>query len=289
MYSIFVWKGVLNMAAEMLELMKSKAVTNKNGILTIPFFFCREVARECGISVRDSEIFALESGICPSRYERNIGTLGLEGQIRLLQARVAVAGCGGLGGWIIEMLARAGVGEIVMVDGDVFDDNNLNRQLFSCEENLGVNKAETAARRVRMINAAVTPYPKAMFVNEENGMEIFKGCSAVVDALDSNSARRAAFKTCRELNIPYIHGAVAGFFGQSGVFYPDNIPIWDSGDVPDRGIESETGNLAFTPAFIASVEVSETIKILAGFSEKLQRSTLFWFNLENMDIQKIKI
>lgn len=271
-----------------LELLKSKTVS-KNGILTVPFFFCREVARECGISYRDSEIIALKSGICPSRYERNIGTLGMDGQARLLESRVAVAGCGGLGGWIIEMLARAGVGEIVMADGDTFDDNNLNRQLFSSEENVGMPKAEAAARRVTEINAAVTAYPKVMFINEKNGTDLFKGCSVVVDALDSNSARKTVFNICRELGVPFVHGAIAGFYAQAGVFYPNDNPLWESEDVPDKGIENETGNPTFTPAFIGSIEVSETIKILAGIGNNSMRGMLLWFNLRQFDMQKIRI
>ncbi len=275
------------MSDKALKLLKSKTV-NKNGCLIVPFFYCREVARECGMSVRDTEVFALKSGICPSRYERSIGTLGMDGQAKLLEARVAVVGCGGLGGWIIEMLARAGVGEIVMIDGDVFDDNNLNRQLFSNEENIGSSKSEAAAKRIRMINGAVTAFPKVAFINEKNGIDMLSGCSVVIDALDNNSGRKTVFGLCRKLNIPFVHGAIAGFFGQTGVFYPEDSPLWENGDVPDKGVECETGNPPFTPAFIASLQVSEVLKILAGLDGQL-RNTLLWFNLRQHEVQKIKI
>ena len=85
------------MTEKAIALLRSKA--SSTGVyLTVPFFYCREVARECGFSVRETEILALENGICPSRYERSAGTFGLSGQARLLSSKAAVIGCGGLGG-----------------------------------------------------------------------------------------------------------------------------------------------------------------------------------------------
>lgn len=275
------------MQDKMLNLLKLKTI-DKNGQPVVPFFFCREVAMECGVTPREVEIFALKNGICPSRYERSIGTFGMKGQMRLLESRVAVVGCGGLGGWIIEMLARAGVGEMVIVDGDVFDDNNLNRQLFSSEENIGVLKAEAAADRVRRINSVVSVYPNSAYINKKNGIEILKGCSLVVDALDNNSGRKEVLWLCREIGIPFVHGAIAGFWGQVGVYYPDDRPFWENEDVPEKGVEVETGNPPFTPAFIGALQVAETLKILAALECPMSK-TLLWFDLNLQEMQKIKI
>jgi len=93
------------------------AAVQKGETRIVPWIVCREAALEAGIPPRQAEIWACENGICPSRYERSIGTLGLDGQARLLSSRAAVIGCGGLGGWIVEILARAGVGEMVVVMG----------------------------------------------------------------------------------------------------------------------------------------------------------------------------
>ncbi len=269
-----------------IALLRSKA--SSTGVyLTVPFFYCREVARECGFSVRETEILALENGICPSRYERSAGTFGLSGQARLLSSKAAVIGCGGLGGWIIEILARAGVGEIVMADGDVFDDNNLNRQLYSRESSIGASKALAAAERVRETNSAVEAFPFEGYLNRGNAAELLRGCSVVIDALDSNKARRDVFAACRELDIPFVHGAIGGFFGQVSVFYPSDTPFWYSEDVPDKGAETETGNPPFTPPFVASLESCEALKILAGLDSVLLKK-LLWFDLENQDMQKIK-
>jgi len=259
-----------------------------SGIKIIPFFICCKIASDFGLKPREVEVIALKNEICPSRYQRNIGTIGIEGQIKLLSSRVAVVGCGGLGGWIIEMLARAGVGEIVMLDNDVFDETNLNRQLFSTEENIGKPKALAAAERVAAVNSAVDPIAHIVFLDEKNGRELLEGSSVVIDALDNNRSRRNLFEVCRSLEIPFIHGAIGGMFGQVAVLYPGDRSLWEDEDAPDKGIEVERGNPPFTPAFVASLEVSETIKVLTS-PEKGLKGELLWFDLTNLESQRIKI
>ena len=269
------------------DLLKAGSAENA-GIRIVTFALCRRAASDHGVRLRDVEIEALRNGICPSRYQRNIGTIGIDGQIKLLSSRAAVVGCGGLGGWIIEMLARAGVGEIVMIDPDVFDENNLNRQLFSTEENIGKPKADAAAQRVAAVNSSVEATAITALLDENNGREILDGADVVIDALDNNRGRMNSYNACRELGIPFVHGAIGGMFGQVGVFYPGDRPLWESEDVPDRGVETETGNPPFTPAFIASLEVSEALKILTA-SDKGLKGELIWFDLIGMESQRIKI
>ena len=275
------------MPADLIEILRSNSKLIGK-VKIIPFLTCRTIALDFGIKPRDVEITALKNGICPSRYQRNIGTIGISGQIKLLSSRAAVIGCGGLGGWIIEMLARAGVGELVMVDPDVFDDNNLNRQLFSTEINIGKPKALAAADRVATVNSAVDTFASVVFLDEKNGREILEGSSVVIDALDNNNSRRNASVICRELGIPFVHGAIGGMFGQVGVFYPGDSPLWENDDVPDKGVETETGNPSFTPAFIASLQVSEAIKVLS-VPEKGIKGELLWFDLTNLELQRIRI
>lgn len=275
------------MPADLIENLRlnSKLIGN---VKIIPFMTCRKIASELGLKPRDVEVTALKNGICPSRYQRNIGTIGISGQIKLLSSRAAVIGCGGLGGWIIEMLARAGVGEIVMIDPDFFDDNNLNRQLFSTEGNLGKSKALAAAERVAAVNSVVDTFVCVTFLDEKNGRGLLEGSSVVIDALDNNNSRRNASRICRELGIPFVHGAIGGMFGQVGVFYPGDRPLWENDDVPDKGVETETGNPSFTPAFIASLQVSEAIKVLS-VPEKALKGELLWFDLTNLELQRIRI
>jgi molybdopterin/thiamine biosynthesis adenylyltransferase len=256
----------------------------------VPWHLCREVAASAGLSAREVERWACENGLVPSRYERSIGTLGLAGQARLLDSTAAVVGCGGLGGLVVELLARAGVGRLVLVDGDTFSDHNLNRQLLCDESNLGQSKAIAAARRAAAVNGAVETRVAEAFLEEANALSILSGCDLAVDALDSNGARRTLRNACLELGIPMVHGAIAGFWGQVGVFLPEDATPWDGpdGSLPDRGIELETGNPPFTPAFIAALESAEAVKILAGVSKPL-RHRLLWADLDRGEFHKLRL
>ncbi len=270
-----------------VEYMRERAAV-RGGLPVVALGVCREAASESGLSLRDTEIAALRCGLCPSRYERTIGVFGLEGQARLLESCAAVVGCGGLGGWIIEILARAGVGRLILVDGDVFDENNLNRQLYATEENIGEPKAAAAAARVGRVNSSVIVECHEIFINESNGLNIISPAGVVLDALDNNVGRREVFGLCRRLGIPFVHGAVAGFFGQAAVLRPQDRPLWEIADAPDRGIELTTGNPPFIPPLIASVQAAEALKILAGLEGQLEHA-LLWFDLGRGDMQRLRL
>lgn len=270
-----------------VEYMRERAAV-RGGLPVVALGVCREAASESGLSLRDTEIAALRCGLCPSRYERTIGVFGLEGQARLLESCAAVVGCGGLGGWIIEILARAGVGRLILVDGDVFDENNLNRQLYATEENIGEPKAAAAAARVGRVNSSVIVECHEIFINESNGLNIISPAGVVLDALDNNVGRREVFGLCRRLGIPFVHGAVAGLFGQAAVLRPQDRPLWEIADAPDRGIELTTGNPPFIPPLIASVQAAEALKILAGLEGQLEHA-LLWFDLGRGDMQRLRL
>lgn len=273
------WKSRIENAAE-----------ERGTFRVVPWLLCRELAASSGLHAGEVERWACENGIVPSRYERSIGTLGLDGQARLLGSTAAVVGCGGLGGLAVDLLARAGVGRLVLVDGDTFTDHNLNRQLLCDESNLGQSKARGAAHRVVAVNGAVETRVVEVFLEEENALQILAGCDLAVDALDSNGARKILRNACRELGIPMVHGAIAGFWGQVGVFLPEDTTPWDGpdGNLPDRGIELETGNPPFTPAFVAALEAAEAIKLLAGVSKPL-RHRLLWVDLDRGEFHKLRL
>lgn len=266
--------------------MLKKSICVECGQPQISLLACRDIALKCEMSFRDVEIFALKNSVCPARYVRNIGTIGIKGQILLLLGRVAVVGCGGLGGWIAEMLARIGVGEIVLVDGDTFCESNLNRQLFCTENNLGMSKAHVAALRISDVNSAVSAYPVCRYADRTNGNEIFSGCLAVIDGVDNNKSRNEIFSVCKELNIPFVHGAVGGLFGQFGVFRSTDMSFWS--DTENTGAENDMGTPTFLPPFIAALQVCETVKILTKVDLSLQE-TLIWLDLRGYDMQKIKL
>lgn len=255
-------------------------VERRKGYGVVSWELCREVALAEGVPRRRVEIELLRRGIVPSRYERNVGTLGCEGQLRLLESRAAVVGCGGLGGLVVELLARGGVGHLVLVDGDTFADHNLNRQILCREEDLGRPKARVAAERVKAVNGAVDTTAVEDFLTDANSPRILTGCDVAVDALDSQSARRVLFGACAALGIPAVHGAIGGFWGQVGTVLPGDrsvLNLWDA-EGPERGVEVETGNPPFTPAVVAALEVAEALKLLAGVGSLL-RGRLLWGDL----------
>ena len=225
-----------------------------------------------------------------SRYEKNIGTIGAVGQTILSGSCAAVIGCGGLGGWIIELLARAGIGKLIVVDGDVFSGSNLNRQILCTEDNIGKNKSEAAARRVEIVNSDVKINSVPLFLNEDNANEILSGCDIAFDALDNIRSRLILCRAACALNIPVVHGAVAGWFGQVSVILPDNRllrDIWENQN--DKGIETELGVPPFTPSLTASLQVSEGIKFLIGKSGSLLCDNLIYADMLNNSFERIKL
>ena len=197
------------------------------------------------------------------RYSRNKNLMSDDEIILLSQKKVCVLGLGGLGGYIVEMLSRIGVGSLTLVDGDVFDETNLNRQLFSSMNNLGSSKALEAEKRVKGINPLTKVIPVYEFVDSSNAMKIIANHDVIVDALDSIDLRKYIAKVCTELNLPLVHGAIAGWYGQVATIYPNDttLDILYPKDIK-RGIEKELGNPSFTPALVASIQVSEVIKLL---------------------------
>lgn len=201
--------------------------------------------------------------------------LSPEENASLSSFNVCVVGCGGLGGYIIEMLARLGIGHLTVVDGDVFDETNLNRQLLSDMNSLGKPKAIVARDRINVVNPLVKVKVINGMLTEENCIEILQGHDVVVDALDSIDTRLLIQKHAEELNIPLVHGAIAGWYGQVTTIFPGDRTLdflYSNND--KKGLEAELGNPSFTPALVASIEVSEVLKILINRGDLLRRKLL---------------
>lgn len=220
------------------------------------------------------------------RYIRNGETVDPHEQLLLREKKIAVVGCGGLGGYVIEMLARLGVGHLTVIDGDVFDVSNLNRQLLCTEALLGHSKAHAAQKRIQAIDSQISVIAHHAFLTAENGQSYLAGHDLVIDALDSITSRFVLEALCLELNIILIHGAIAGWYGQIATIYPgDNLlkKIYKSNE--QRGKEKILGNPSFTPALIASLQVSEATKVLLNKGETLRNQLLFMNCLDyEMDI-----
>ncbi len=251
-----------------------------------------QLAQEHEMEVRDAEIMSLKNGVIPRRYLRNIGSFGIAGQVKLLQSSVAVVGAGGLGGTIIELLARQGTGHIIVIDDDCFTEQNLNRQLLSTEKNLGKYKAEAAARRVRHINSAVALTVFIEKLNEENADRLLNGAQVVADALDNLPSRFTLEKACRYLGIPLVHGTIAGFCGQLTTIFPEDAGFCciygSSNELPEQGMEVQIGNPSSTPAVVAAWQVQEIVKIITGIGTPL-RNALLVLDMMDGTVERINI
>lgn len=221
------------------------------------------------------------------RYNRNMPALSPEECAVLRQKHVGVIGCGGLGGYIIEILARIGVGALTVIDGDVFEPSNLNRQLLSDETLIGTKKAEAAAARVLRINADVSVTAITEFFTAENGKRLLEGCELVIDALDSTKARHVMADVCAELGLTIIHGAISGWHGQVTVV-PPGSGVFDRLYPPRTADAPKKGNPPFTPAICASLQAAEAVKLLIGRPPALLNKLLL-IDLRTMDFQKIDI
>jgi len=200
------------------------------------------------------------------RYLRNHDAISEAEQAILAQKRVLVVGCGGLGGYVIECLARIGVGYLRVVDGDVFDETNLNRQLLSSNMNLGRPKTLAAQQRVMAVNPLVEVEAFQSLLTAENAVQLLEGCDVAVDALDNVPTRLLLQQAAGSAGIPLVHGAVAGWIGQVCVVQPgqDLLNSLYPTSTDTQGEEQEMGTLSFTAALTASCQAAETVKLLLG-------------------------
>lgn len=236
----------------------------------VPWSVQLEASRRFDVSLAAVELGALEAGLLPVRYQRNRVTLSVQDQLALFRSRAVVIGCGGLGGYVVEELARLGLGHLVLVDPDVFEEHNLNRQLLSTPDLIGAAKAEAARARVAAVNPAVTVSAHRVAFSSGNARELLAGCSIVVDGLDNVLTRRELAAACREMSLPLVHGAIAGWFGQVSVQLPggDLSPLLRPTS-EGKGVETTLGNPSFTPAVVASLQVAEVVKVLLGRGKPL--------------------
>ncbi len=212
------------------------------------------------------------------RYARNFQSISLAEQEHLAGARVCIVGLGGLGGGVVEMLARIGVGTLDLVDGDCFDESNLNRQLLSTERGIGMPKSLAARERVEAINKTVQVNAFNAFLKRDNAAQIMGNAHVVVDCLDSIRDRFLLQDLARIQGIPLVSGAIAGTSGQVTVIYPEDsgfkLIYGNAQEAGEAGIEQQLGNLAHCALLVASLQCSEVLKVLLGRGEMLRNRLL---------------
>ncbi len=252
----------------------------------------KEIAGKFQLPSRKIEISALQNDIIPERYQRNLGVVSPSEQVKLLQSKVAIIGAGGLGGTVLELLTRMGIGQLMIADKDIIGDSNLNRQILSKETNLGQSKAEVAVKRVKEINSSIEITGHSVFINSDNVEKIIEDAEVVVDALDNLPSRFMLQKACRDLKIPLVHGAIAGFNGQLTTIFPEDkgleLIYGSNKDLPEHGSEVTLGAPSMIPAIIASLEAQEVVKILLKRG-KLFRNRLLYIDIEEGTMEILKL
>jgi molybdopterin/thiamine biosynthesis adenylyltransferase len=237
-----------------------------------------DLSRRSGQSGRQIEIAALENGIVPERYARNMRTFSLSDQAALLKAHAGVVGLGGLGGTVTEILARMGVGRLTLIDGDRFEDSNLNRQLFSSTARLGSGKAKAARQRVGQINPSIEVGAHARFLSPQNARALLGGCDVVVDCLDTLRCRFEVEDACRAVERPMVSAAVAGTSGHVTTIFPEDrglrLIYGDPQHLPLKGAETTLGTVPFSVFLLASLECAEVAKIILGRGVPLRNKLL---------------
>jgi molybdopterin-synthase adenylyltransferase len=250
------------------------------------------LAKGFGVTGQHVEIAAIEEGIVPERYVRNLKTFSPKDQVTLLKSQVSVVGLGGLGGAVIEILARAGIGTLNLIDGDTFEDSNLNRQFLSAPDVLEKSKAETAAKRVNRINSSIVVRTHSENLTETNAIEFIDSSDVVVDCLDNIETRFVLESASKKIGSPFVSSAVAGVSGHVTTIFPKDkglvLIYGKDGSLVSKGAEASLGCLPHAVTLLAALECSEVMKIILGKGETL-RNRLLIVDLMDNTLEVLKL
>jgi len=223
------------------------------------------------------------------RYNRQILIKGIgeEGQARLKQAKVFIAGAGGLGSVTTTYLAAAGVGVIRVVDHDRVELSNLNRQVLHWDEDIGKKKVDSAAEKLKRLNPRVKVVAIEEMITEANISQLVAGFDLIVEAMDNLPARYLLNKVAIERNIPFFHGAVHGFEGRAMTIIPGETACLRC---VYRGaiVEGKFPVIGVTPGVIGCIQATEVIKYIVGIGQLLTNRLLVYDGL-NMKFTEFRV
>jgi adenylyltransferase/sulfurtransferase len=229
------------------------------------------------------------------RYSRHliIPDVAMDGQKRLKNAKVLCVGAGGLGSPALMYLAAAGVGTLGIIDFDVVDESNLQRQVIHGQSDVGRSKAESAKASVAEINPLVHVQLHQERLDSSNVMEIFSGYDLIIDGTDNFATRYLVNDACVLLGKPYVWGSIYRFDGQASVFWAEHGPCYRClyPEPPPPGMVpscAEGGVLGVLCASIGSIQVNEAIKVLTGIGEPLVGRLMIYDALE-MTYRSVKV
>lgn len=251
-----------------------------DGMYVLRIKHVHELSEMLNKSIKQTELYLIEQNILPYRYIGTARFIGLQGIEKLLKSRVAIVGCGGVGGYVCELCARLGVGEILLFDGDVFEESNLNRQLGCIEKNIGKFKAAIMADRIKDINSAIDVSYKNIFLHKDQFIKELANCDIVIDAVDNVQDRLDISKACMNLMIPFIHGSIGNSSIHVGVVTPNNNfleKIYSHNNTNNKLM----GNPAPTVILCAALQVCELVKNICEIGDGLCGNLLHYNWLSN--------
>ena len=229
------------------------------------------------------------------RYSRHflLPEVGEDGQAKLLQAKVLMVGAGGLGSPAAYYLAAAGVGTMGIIDNDVVDISNLQRQILHANDRVGMPKVESAKKTLEGLNPDVKVIPYQAKLTSENIMEILKDYDLVIDGCDNFPTRYLVNDACVLTGKPNVHGSIFQFEGQATVFYPGKGPCYRClyPEPPPAEMApscAEAGVLGVLPGLIGVIEALEAVKLILGKGDSLV-GRLLHFNTLTMEINTLKL
>ncbi len=229
------------------------------------------------------------------RYSRHliIPDVGMMGQRRLMNAKVLCVGAGGLGSPALMYLAAAGVGTLGIVEFDVVDESNLQRQIIHGQSDIGKSKAQSAKESIAEINPYVKVNIHEVRLDVDNVMELFSQYDLIVDGTDNFATRYLVNDAAVLLKKPYVWGSIYRFDGQASVFWAEHGPCYRClyPEPPPPGMVpscAEGGVLGVLCASIGSIQTTEAIKLIAGIGEPLVGELMVYDALE-MSYRKVKI
>jgi adenylyltransferase/sulfurtransferase len=221
------------------------------------------------------------------RYERQIRIFGADGQERLKNAKVFVAGAGGLGSAISIYLAAAGIGRIRIVDHEKIELSNLNRQILHCDEDVGREKAASAEEKLKKINPDVSLEAISETIEENNVLELVDGFDLIVDAMDNFHTRYLLNRAAIVKNIPFFHGAINGLYGQATTIIPGKTACLRC-IFPEPPPSMTFPVVGATCGVIGCIQVTEIVKYIVKMGSSLENRLLLWDGL-NAKIDEIEI
>jgi len=227
-------------------------------------------AAKSGRKVAQEVAEAIENGEMPERYQRNAQALRPRGQASLAMARVLLVGCGGLGGHVLEFLARAGVGTILACDPDMIELPNANRQLLATSRTLGRLKVQAACEHAAEANplVAVEPFPEGVHTG------LFREVGIAVDCLGGTAHRKELQAMAAAANIPLVSAGVSGWTALISTTWPGETGLGEFMGGRDNGGELAQGIPSPVVGFAASLQAAEVIRVLAGAPSALRGNLL---------------